>query len=55
MKKIIKYVLLILCMGTIFFFSNDERGASTKKSDGVIINITEKIMGKSLKSKEKEY
>jgi len=41
-------------MGTIFFFSNDEKNASTKKSDGLIISITEKFVGK-LDSKEKEY
>jgi VanZ family protein len=42
-------------MGTIFFFSNDEKEASNKKSDGVIISITEKVIGKKLNNNEKEY
>ena len=42
-------------MGTIFFFSSDEKNASDKKSDGVIVSVTEKIIGKKLNSKEKRY
>ena len=55
MKKIIKIILLVLCMSTIFFFSSDKKEASTKKSDGLIITITEKVMGKKLNNKEREY
>lgn len=55
MKKIIKIILLVLCMSTIFFFSNDKREASTKKSDGLIISVTEKIIGRKLNNNEKEY
>ena len=42
-------------MSTIFFFSNDEKNASSKKSDGLIISVTEKIIGKKLNDTEKEY
>ena len=55
MMKIIKIILVVLCMGTIFFFSSDEKNASDKKSDGVIVSVTEKIIGKKLNSKEKRY
>ena len=55
MRKIIKIILLVLCMSIIFFFSSDKKEASTKKSDGLIISITEKVMGKKLNSKEREY
>ena len=53
MKKIIKILLVVLCMITIFFFSNDEKDASTKKSDNVIIKISETFLGRRLKSNEK--
>lgn len=55
MRKIIKIILLVLCMGTIFFFSNDKSDASTKKSNGLIVSITEKFVGRNLNSKEKDY
>lgn len=42
-------------MSTIFFFSNDEKNASTKKSDSLIISVTERIIGKKLNNTEKEY
>lgn len=39
-KKGIKLILIILCMVTIFMFSSDDATKSTKKSDGVIIHIS---------------
>ena len=42
-------------MGTIFFFSNDKADASSKKSDGLIINVCEKMMGRSLNNREKKH
>lgn len=52
--KSIKLVLILLCMVTIFLFSNDTSDESTKKSDGVIINATEFFLGKTLNFVEKE-
>ena len=54
MRKIIKILLLVLCMSTIFFFSNDKADASTKKSDGVIVKISEMVLNKKLSNREKE-
>ena len=52
--KIIKFLLIIVLMGIIFSFSNDTGSASTKKSDSVIVTITEKFLGRELTSSEKE-
>lgn len=54
MGKIIKIILLVLCMSTIFFFSNDKADASTKKSDGVIVRISEMVLNKKLSNNEKD-
>ena len=54
LKKIIKIIFVILCMCTIFFFSNDKANASTKKSDGIIIKISEVLLGKKLNNTEKK-
>ena len=53
LKKIIKLLLIIICMVTIFMFSSDNREASTKKSDGVIVHISEAILGRKLTDYEK--
>ena len=53
-KKIIKIFLVILCMITIFMFSNDKAETSTRKSDRLIIRITETVLGHKLSIKEKE-
>ena len=54
MKKIIKLILIILCMILIFSFSSDNADVSTKKSDSVIIRTCEVFLGRSLTNKEKE-
>lgn len=54
MKKVIKIILLVLCMSTIFFFSNDKADASTKKSDGLIVRISEMVLNKKLNNNEKD-
>ncbi len=53
-KKVIKLILIIICMTTIFMFSSDNAEKSTKKSDGLIIKISEIVMNKKLSTKEKE-
>lgn len=55
MKKTIKLILVILCMIFIFSFSSDNAQKSTKKSDNVIIKISETIFKRKLTEKEKEY
>ena len=46
--KIIKFILIIVCMVTIFLFSNDSGVNSTKKSDFVIIHTTKFFLGNKL-------
>lgn len=53
-KKAIKLLLVISWMGLIFSFSNDTGVASTKKSDGFIIQSIELIFGRKLSSVEKD-
>ena len=53
-KKIIKIVLLLLCMILIFSFSSDNGSNSSKKSDGLIIRIYQSITHNKLSDKEKE-
>ena len=53
-RKIIKFILIILWMMLIFSFSNDTGNVSTKKSDGFIIKIVESISGRKLSEVEKE-
>lgn len=54
MKKIIKWILVLLCMLTIFFFSSDNANKSTKKSNGLIIQISQLFAGHKLSGEEKE-
>ena len=53
-RKIIKFILIVLWMGLIFSFSNDNGSVSTKKSDGFIIKLVESISGRELTDNEKE-
>ncbi len=53
-KKIIKLMLILLVMFTIFNFSADTGSKSTKKSDGLIIKTVEFFYGRSLDKPEKE-
>ncbi len=46
--KIIKIILVLLCMISIFMFSNDPAEASDKKSNHVIVSIAEFMAGHSL-------
>jgi VanZ family protein len=53
-KKTIKLILIIICMATIFCFSSDNATESTKKSDAVIVKISETVLGRKLSTIEKE-
>lgn len=54
LKKIIKLILILLCMATIYLFSSDPADVSTRKSDGIIIKTAEVFLGDDLTSSEKE-
>ncbi len=52
-KKIIKGLVVLLCMFSIFFFSTDNSVESTNKSNRVILEITN-LFHKDLNHKEKQ-
>lgn len=54
MKKIIKGCIVILCMVIIFSFSMDNSKESTRKSEGVILEVTS-FLGFDLTSKEQQH
>lgn len=54
-RKIIKFILIVVWMGLIFSFSSDNATTSTNKSDGVIIKIVQVFKNDNLTTKEKEY
>lgn len=53
-KKIIKFLLVLIIMFIIFSFSSENDVKSTKRSDGLIIRTTEFIINRKLTSKEKK-
>lgn len=52
-KKVIKGLIVVLCMLSIFLFSTDNSRESTSKSNRVILGITN-LFHKDLSNKEKE-
>ena len=52
--KIIKWVLVILCMVEIFMFSADPADESDKKSNFIIVSIAEIMAGRKLTGEERE-
>lgn len=52
--KILKFILVLLCMISIFSFSSDTGEESTKKSDGIIVRFCEFLVGHQLDEKERE-
>ena len=38
-KKTVKFIIVLICMLSIFLFSSDNGDESTRKSDGIIINM----------------
>lgn len=54
LRKIIKIILVICCLFTIFMFSNDNGIASSKKSDTVIISSIKLFTNKKLNNKIKK-
>ncbi len=53
-KKIIKILLVLIIMFTIFKFSGERDTVSTKRSDGLIIRTCEFVLGRQLTLEEKE-
>lgn len=51
-RKIIKILIVLICMFTIFSFSSDNDVESNKKSDGVIIRTCKLFLKKDLSEKE---
>lgn len=54
MKKIIKLLLVLIVMATIFIFSSENDVKSDSRSDGLIIRTTEFILNRKLTDNEKE-
>ncbi len=54
MIKILKLLLVLLIMITIFMFSSDTGEKSDVKSEGLIIRITQTVLNRKLTVKEKE-
>lgn len=52
-KKIIKIILVLICMITIFLFSSDSGDESSVKSDGIITRVSEVLVGHKLKGEER--
>lgn len=50
MKKILKIILIIICLVSIFMFSSDTGSSSSRKSDGLIIRVIETVKGRKLNS-----
>lgn len=53
--RIIKVLLLILCMISIFYFSSDNGVESSDKSHSIIYSVGELILGRELTNQEKDY
>ena len=53
-KKIIKILLVLIIMFTIFIFSGERDTISTGRSDGIITRTVEFVLGRKLNDKEKE-
>ena len=53
-SKVIKIILVILCMISIFLFSSDDGDESTDKSDGVINTIVSTFVGRMTEEDKRE-
>ena len=53
-KKILKGLLVIVCMVTIFYFSSDNGEESTYKSDSVILRVSSFLGVEDLSKKEQQ-
>ena len=53
--RIIKVLLLILCMISIFYFSSDNGVESSGKSHYIIYSVGELLLGRELTNEEKDY
>ena len=55
LKKIVKGFIVILCMMIIFYFSQDTGIQSTKKSDGVILEVSSFLGVHDLSMKDQQF
>ena len=52
-KKTVKFIIVLICMLSIFLFSSDNGDESTRKSDGIIINMCNIFMKNKINSENK--
>ena len=53
-RKVVKFIIIVLLMAFIFSLSADTGSQSTKKSDSIIVKSCEVILGRKLSEYEKE-
>ncbi len=54
LRKVIKFILVILCMFTIFMFSSDKDYESSKKSNSVILGIADMFSKGNISKTDKD-
>ena len=54
-RKIIKIFLVLLCMISIFTLSSDTAETSSRKSNIIIVKMTESFIRRNLNKKEEDY
>lgn len=52
-KKVVKFIIIILILSVIFGFSNETGETSSKRSDGLIIKVAQLILNRQLSKDEK--
>ena len=53
-RKIIKFLIIVIIFSIIFSFSNETGEKSSKRSDGLIIRVSQLIINRQLTEKEKD-
>lgn len=54
LRKVIKFILVILCMFTIFMFSSDKDYESSRKSNSVILGIADMFSNGNISKTDKD-
>ncbi len=53
-KKILKFSMILLCMGTIFMFSSENSSQSSKKSSLIVSKISDNFLSDKLNDKKRK-
>ena len=53
-RKVLKFLIIVLILSIIFSFSNETGTKSSKRSDGLIIKVSQIVLNRELTKKEKE-